>query len=1053
MNCLTLYLTKPPASPLRNHFPLLAMAMVSLLLAGCSQTHYRKQADQEAYDAIAERNQDPRWATADVSIEADPRSRFYDDQDPDNSPMPIDDPVSAQYMRQVDGRTGWKGWGEKGVRNDLENPLWRQQLASYETVNADGELELSMESSLRLAYLHSPLHQRNLETLYLSSLDVTSQRFRLDTQYFGGSGTNYVHRGDISPVAISYSPPLGDYVVAGPFETPQANRFSLPTDLQARRRLATAGEVLVGFANSFTWDFTGADVGIGSSLANFSFVQPLLRGAGKKVALEQLTRAERRLLSNLRAYAQFRQGFFTQVVIGDLGVSGPQRSGASTQLQSFSGFGGVGGYLGLLQQSQQIRNTRDNLRLQLRTQDRLKALYDNELIDIVQVDQFEQSIETTRASLLDQTTSLELAVDNYKTQVMGLPSDLEVVLDETLLKDFQLVPMEAIDMVDSLLGLQEELRDLGDLIDLQVSTVELGEAIAASEQWSGDDAVENTLDLLQLPVRLSAILRISKKWEGTSAERQKAIVELDALADGCRAIVARMRDEGPESAMMTAAEEKLIKDGHARCVELWEQLVGEESVADQLASKLEKSKAYFPKVKSLLALAETELQRLDSAFEERKHSMSEEEVIKYEEDKLDLKERLLDITIGENSVQSAEQALDDIAESQDSKSEMMTAIELTAWTQGFPQVVERLSLIPAKVRLEVITVTEVDLSPEEAFALALKNRLDFMNGRAALVDQWRAIEIAANQLESNLSITGDWDIGTARNNALDFRSGTSNFRLGVEFDAPLARLLERNGYRESLITFQRSRRQFIQSRDALQKGLRALLRTLGQRREQLEIQRRAVSIALRRAEQTQLSLLAPPRQLQPGARPQINPTTAFNLLQAQGSLQRSQNSFLSAWLNYYAARLRLYRELGVMELDAAGAWIENPLSSDELKTDPVDSTNQLSAASQAFEKVRNTTEQAGSATSQIKTPSEIGFKPALAEVQERILAHERILAQDRALIQEIQGRAGVEESERSWIEKLGFKRASKDASSERSEAVSERVRSAARPSVREYPVR
>ena len=55
--------------------------------------------------------------------------------------------------------------------------------------------------------------------------------------------------------------------------------------------------------------------------------------------------------------------------------------------------------------------------------------------------------------------------------------------------------------------------------------------------------------------------------------------------------------------------------------------------------------------------------------------------------------------------------------------------------------------------------------------------------------------------------------------------------MGVEFDAPFTRLLERNAYRESLIDYQRSRREFIQSRDALQLGVRALLRNLEQLRK------------------------------------------------------------------------------------------------------------------------------------------------------------------------------------------------------------------------------
>ncbi|MGB0740706.1 MAG: hypothetical protein ACPGXX_11590, partial [Planctomycetaceae bacterium] len=180
----------------------------------------------------------------------------------------------------------------------------------------------------------------------------------------------------------------------------------------------------------------------------------------------------------------------------------------------------------------------------------------------------------------------------------------------------------------------------------------------------------------------------------------------------------------------------------------------------------------------------------------------------------------------------------------------------------------------------------------------------------------------------------------------------------LEFDAPLTRLLERNGYRETLIRYQQSRRNFIQSQDSLQKGLRALLRTLNQRRRQLEIQRRAVSIALRRVDQTQLSLLAPPPQLAPGMRAQINPTIAYNLLAAQSSLQRSQNSFLSAWLDYYASRLRLYRELGIMQLDASGRWIERSVELEEVNStaastplppeipELTDSTEEISAGPQ-----------------------------------------------------------------------------------------------------------
>jgi hypothetical protein len=225
----------------------------------------------------------------------------------------------------------------------------------------------------------------------------------------------------------------------------------------------------------------------------------------------------------------------------------------------------------------------------------------------------------------------------------------------------------------------------------------------------------------------------------------------------------------------------------------------------------------------------------------------------------------------------------------------------------------------------MVTVESVELGTYEAFQVALANRLDFMNGRAALVDRWRSIQINADALQSVVTVTSSGDLRTVRNNPVSFRAPTGSLRLGLEFDAPLTRLLERNAYRESLIQYQRSRRDFIQSRDSLHLGLRALIRQLEQLRQNLEIQRGAVAIAIRRVDQTQLLLNEPRKPPAPGARPDISPTTARNLLDAQASLLDTQNRLLRAWLNYYAARMRLYRELGIMMLDQEGQWIEYPI--------------------------------------------------------------------------------------------------------------------------------
>ncbi len=314
--------------------------------------------------------------------------------------------------------------------------------------------------------MNSPDHQTQLETIYLSALDVSTERFRFETQFFGGNDTFYRHEGRLRG-------PGGE-----------VNRLTTDTGFEARRNFATAGELLVGFANSIVWQFAGPDTYANASVVNMALVQPLLRNAGRSVALEQLTIVERGLLANLRAYQRYRQGFFTRVAIGELGVTGPQRRGGflgGTGLTGFSGTGAgglggvgavtgfgragfaggggassgggagfagggagqVGGFLGLLQASQEIRNNEVSLESQERTLALLEASREAGIIDLTQVDQFRQNIETERATLLQSRNALANGVETYLTGTLGLSPDVPVTLDDSLIRQFQFIDAQA----------------------------------------------------------------------------------------------------------------------------------------------------------------------------------------------------------------------------------------------------------------------------------------------------------------------------------------------------------------------------------------------------------------------------------------------------------------------------------------------------------------------------------------------------------------------------------------------------------------------------------
>lgn len=814
---------------------LTALALSLLVpLAGCTREKYFRRADREVKGLLEEKSDDPRWALPeDYTVCMDPRSRYWDPYDAVRPPMPEDDPASHRFMHWVDSKKGYCRWHADGDRPELENPCWRERLGEYVTLTDDNKVKLSLESAVALARIHSPDYQEQLETLYLSALDVSTERFRFDVQFYGGNETTFHHQGRLRPGG-------------------ENNTLTTFTDPYMTRRFATAGQLLVEFANTYTWQFFGADTSHTFSLLRFDLVQPLLRRAGRVVALEQLTIAERALLANLRAFQRYRHGFFTRVAIGESGVSGPQRRGGffgGTGLTGFTGtgsggFGGVGestgfgragfggaggagggggagfagggeaavgGFIGLLQSHQQIRNSQESLGSQVRTLRLLEAHLQAGTIDLTQVDQFRQNIETSRANLLQAVNNLESSLDSYKTGTLGLPPDLPLDLDDAMIRQFQFI----------------------------------------------DPAIS------QLQNRLSDFV--------TDFGQQPAEPPLEVLREAF----------------------------------------------DKLAALQAEAEAQFARVAEDLAKADQSVPARQDALTPPERQQLADDLAKLRESYAQLKDRLA------KSVPRLEQIRRQLAPATRGAS----ADKLVELVSDVTWIVDELSLVQARARTERITVQHEPLSPEDALAIARANRLDWMNNRAALVDTWRLIAYNANFLKSDVSVTFSGDMQTVGENPVKFRAPNGNLRVGLQFDPPFTRLLERNNFRQVLIDYQRDRRRLIQYEDSVYQTLRQYLRYMERLRRNLEIQRQAVIIAIRRVDRNREVLNEPPPAPQPGQPTvQLGPTAALNLLTAMNDLQSTQNNFMSVWLAYQATRMRLARDLGIMELDANEMWIDQPLS-------------------------------------------------------------------------------------------------------------------------------
>ena len=80
-------------------------------------------------------------------------------------------------MHCVDGKHGFYRWHINGDRTTLDNPAWRSRLYEVVDLTEAGAIELNSESAMKLAYLNSINWWDQLQTLYLSALDVSTERF------------------------------------------------------------------------------------------------------------------------------------------------------------------------------------------------------------------------------------------------------------------------------------------------------------------------------------------------------------------------------------------------------------------------------------------------------------------------------------------------------------------------------------------------------------------------------------------------------------------------------------------------------------------------------------------------------------------------------------------------------------------------------------------------------------------------------------------------------------------------------------------------------------
>lgn len=321
--------------------------VVTGLAAGCmSADAHRRKADRIAADVIAEYQQKAMGRT---------------------EPFTIETPADSLRRRLM-------------IQQELPGHV--SGVSSNVLFKSQEPLKISLVDALQFAARNSRAYQTQKESVFSSALDLDLSREAYRNSYSGLLSSMFSGSGS------------GD----------NANRQTGgKADSGVSRKLRSggtlAGKLGLDLVKLLTMDKTST-FGI---LADASISIPLLKGAGKAIAMEPLTQAERNMVHTIWNFERYKKTFAIDI---------------------------TSSYLTALQTQKQIENAVDNHQRIVDTRKRMEALAEAGRTSQTELDQAKQNELQADNSLVSTKQRLEAQFDNFKTK-LGIPTDARIVLDET----------------------------------------------------------------------------------------------------------------------------------------------------------------------------------------------------------------------------------------------------------------------------------------------------------------------------------------------------------------------------------------------------------------------------------------------------------------------------------------------------------------------------------------------------------------------------------------------------------------------------------------------
>jgi len=348
---------------------LVAIGCLAALTAGCSPSHYTADADREVYGIVADTSAKTLGRVHDFTVRppvdlpemleaARSKPRMPAPAAPERPTPPADAEVEQQTTF------------EALVPENLPPPVPEP--------GPDAAC-LAMADALRVAVRASREHQTQKETMYLTALALTFER--------------YLFRPHPSVT--------GTVDFANEFADGRQRSWDPAADVGVTQALAD-GAVVAGSIGITALKYLNRELGdtVDSAL-DFSLTQPLWRGAGRKIVQENLLQAERNAVYAIRTFARFEQEFAVSI---------------------------ASQYLRVLQQRDVVMNNWQNYLSLKRGRERAEWLAKAERMAEFQVDQARQDELTAYNQWVVERENYVNTLDAFKI-TLGIPLTAEVALE------------------------------------------------------------------------------------------------------------------------------------------------------------------------------------------------------------------------------------------------------------------------------------------------------------------------------------------------------------------------------------------------------------------------------------------------------------------------------------------------------------------------------------------------------------------------------------------------------------------------------------------------